>query len=124
MLRPWRPMPPCGRSCAATLARAIARCWSGWPISVLRHVLGGRFCADWPHFKLDRHSPSPFEQERSFDPFAIDVWAFQAHEHQMIAAGGKRDGLAGLNLDPSFDRVHPANATLVRRDMNLDPISP
>src|SRR4051812_38618161 len=29
--RPWRPMPPCGRSCAATPARAIARCWSGWP---------------------------------------------------------------------------------------------
>ena len=25
-LRPWRPMPPCGRSCAVTPARATARC--------------------------------------------------------------------------------------------------
>src|SRR3954454_6536017 len=30
MLQPWRPTPPCGRSCAGIPARAIARCWSGW----------------------------------------------------------------------------------------------
>src|SRR4051794_18814069 len=31
MLPPWRPMRPCGRSCAGIPARATARCWSGWP---------------------------------------------------------------------------------------------
>src|SRR3954464_1352105 len=31
MPQPWRRTRPCGRSCAATPARATGRCWSGWP---------------------------------------------------------------------------------------------
>src|SRR3954464_10395446 len=29
--RPWRPTPPCGRSCGATAAKATARGWGGAP---------------------------------------------------------------------------------------------
>src|SRR3981081_2091260 len=60
------------------------------------------------------------EFQRAFDLLAFLERLLQAREHDVERSGLELDGLAGLDLQPAFDRPHLGDALLHHHAMDLE----